>query len=697
MHHQKKRGTMRRLGLVLFFILIGLAIAGCGKKSGLEGKIIDGKGEPMANIKMIAKQIQPIKGYEQFEAITGSDGTFSFKKLFPTSDYILFPWFDDWSSAPQRTLKYEADKLTARFHQDGWITENKMKVLSGPEGQTIILKSPIAIMPTVSIVEGKIIDGKGEPMGNVKMIAKQIQPIKGYEQFEAVTGSNGTFSFKKLFPTSDYILFPWFDDWSSAPQRTLKYEADKLTARFHQDGWITENKMKVLSGPEGQTIILESPIAIMPTVSIVEGKIVDGKDEPMGNVKMIAKQIQPIKGYEQFEAVTGSDGTFSFKKLFPTSDYILFPWFDDWSSTPQRTLKYEANKLTARFNKDGWITEDKMKVLSAPEGQNIILKSPIAIMPTVSIVEGKIVDGKGGPMGNVKIIAKQVQPIKGYEQFEAVTDSDGAFSFKKLFPTSDYVLFPWFDDWSSAPQRTLKYEANKLTARFNKDDWITEDKMKVLSASEGQTIMLRSLIIIKPCISTVTVKLLDDRKRPIKGIKIVAKQVNPTPGYEQFESTTDDDGSFSFKKLYPNSKYLFIFGSKFKTVGDEKRIIRTKGEQRVIQGRLSFRFILVNEVLSDTRTELEWFAGPNKKTKWKEAQAWVENLNIAGGGWRLPTLKEFITFHKTGKMNSLLKYNGSYIWSGDKASPSGRHVAFTNGSGYYISKAKSFAVRSRKQ
>ena len=121
-------------------------------------------------------------------------------------------------------------------------------------------------MPTISIVQSKIVDGEGEPMANVKMIAKQIQPIKGYEQFEAVTGSDGTFSFKKLFPTSDYILFPWFDDWSSAPQRTLKYEADKLTARFNKDGWVTEDKMKVQSGSEGQTIILKSPIAIMPTV-----------------------------------------------------------------------------------------------------------------------------------------------------------------------------------------------------------------------------------------------------------------------------------------------------------------------------------------------------------------------------------------------------------------------------------------------
>ena len=139
---------MKKFGLAFFILLMVLAVAGCGKISGLEGKVVDGKGKPMANVKIIAKQVQPIKGYEQFEATTGSDGAFSFKKLFPTSEYILFPWFDDWSSAPQRTLKYEANKLTARFNKEGWITEAKMKVQSGPEGQTIVLKSPIAILPS---------------------------------------------------------------------------------------------------------------------------------------------------------------------------------------------------------------------------------------------------------------------------------------------------------------------------------------------------------------------------------------------------------------------------------------------------------------------------------------------------------------------------------------------------------------------
>ena len=78
---------MKRFGLVVFIILMIFVVFGCGKKSGLEGKMLDGKGQPIAHVKIIAKQVQPIKGYEQFEATTGSDGSFSFTKLYPDSKY----------------------------------------------------------------------------------------------------------------------------------------------------------------------------------------------------------------------------------------------------------------------------------------------------------------------------------------------------------------------------------------------------------------------------------------------------------------------------------------------------------------------------------------------------------------------------------------------------------------------------------
>jgi len=109
---------------------------GCGgKKSGLEGKVVDGKGQPLANVKVAVKMSQPIKGYEQFETTTGADGMFQFGKLFPTSEYHLM------------------------FFSDRWVSDQKMKIESGPEGQTKMLLEPVTIR-FMDNKEGVIADTK---------------------------------------------------------------------------------------------------------------------------------------------------------------------------------------------------------------------------------------------------------------------------------------------------------------------------------------------------------------------------------------------------------------------------------------------------------------------------------------------------------------------------------------------------------
>lgn len=116
-------------------LMIGL-VFGCGdKKAGIQGKVIDGNGQPMSGVKVVAKQVQPIKGYEQFETTTGSDGIFRFKGLFPASEYSVFPSSDKWK------------------------TSVKVAVQSAPEGQTSIVQSPLAIRFLVSD-QGIITDTK---------------------------------------------------------------------------------------------------------------------------------------------------------------------------------------------------------------------------------------------------------------------------------------------------------------------------------------------------------------------------------------------------------------------------------------------------------------------------------------------------------------------------------------------------------
>jgi hypothetical protein len=300
-------------------------------------------------------------------------------------------------------------------------------------------------------------------------------------------------------------------------------------------------------------------------------------------------------------------------------------------------------------------------------------------------LEGKVVDGKGEPVANVKIIAKQVQPIKGYEQFEATTNSDGTFSFGKLFPTSEYILFPWYEDWEEAPMRTLRYETNKLVARFNKEGWTTEQKMKVQSGPEGQTIILASPMIIQPCISTIEGNVVDGRIKPLQDIKIIAKQVKPVPGYEQFEAITRSGGSFYFEKLFPYSKYLLIPNSgNWKT--DVTWPVKTRGEQetQALESPLIIRFTLANGVVTDSATGLMWAAHDNgKNITWPDAKAYCANYKGCGHtDWRLPTASELKGLYKAGiryKKGHIINITACCPWTSEIRGSKAAHFDFRYG------------------
>lgn len=114
---------------------------------------------------------------------------------------------------------------------------------------------------------------------------------------------------------------------------------------------------------------------------------------------------------------------------------------------------------------------------------------------------------------------------------------------------------------------------------------------------------------------------------------------------------------------------------------------------------------LASGVVHDTRSGLEWYAGPDKDTNWDEADRWVANLDVAGGGWRMPTRKEWKGLIQEGvgtrNMTPLLKTTGWRVWTGETKGSSSAwsfylltgnlNWSLRNTSGY----RRGFAVRSR--
>ena len=124
-------------------------------------------------------------------------------------------------------------------------------------------------------------------------------------------------------------------------------------------------------------------------------------------------------------------------------------------------------------------------------------------------------------------------------------------------------------------------------------------------------------------------------------------------------------------------------------------------------GRDGVYVAYANGIVRDTKTGLEWKAGPDKNTNWDQARSWVQNLNLDGGGWRMPTTDELRTLYKkdagSRNMTPLLKTTGWYVWSGEtKGSSVARYLGFHAGNRVWHNRLDShnlrgFAVRSRRQ
>jgi len=88
-------------------------------------------------------------------------------------------------------------------------------------------------------------------------------------------------------------------------------------------------------------------------------------------------------------------------------------------------------------------------------------------------------------------------------------------------------------------------------------------------------------------------------------------------------------------------------------------------------------------VVRDTKTGLEWVAGPDRSVTWDQARDWVESLNIDGGGWTMPTMDELGILYQPGRgkrnMTPLLKTTGWLVWSGAKKAQSSRLFSFNAG------------------
>jgi hypothetical protein len=125
------------------------------------------------------------------------------------------------------------------------------------------------------------------------------------------------------------------------------------------------------------------------------------------------------------------------------------------------------------------------------------------------------------------------------------------------------------------------------------------------------------------------------------------------------------------------------------------------GESQIIdQGDHYLNY--ANGVVYDSKTGLEWIAGPGRNMSWNEAKEWAKGIEIDGTGWRMPTRKELQTLYQEGKgkrnMTWLLETEVWWVWSAEHDdSLSSSLFDFSRGDRDWHSRTpRAYAVRTRK-
>jgi hypothetical protein len=340
-----------------------------------------------------------------------------------------------------------------------------------------------------------------------------------------------------------------------------------------------------------------------------------------------------------------------------------------------------------------------------------------------SSLEGKVVDGSGKPIAGLKIIARQVQLIKGYEQFEAVSGPDGAFKLKGLYPQARYTV--------SAEAKT----------------WTTEAAKEVDTAADGETRLLSNPFVIRtaisrdkgievrpatgePLSSTLQGKVVDASGNPLANITIIATCRDAKEGYREFKAVSAPDGKFVVTGLYPGDTYTFAASTQTWITKGGWLTVRagTDGEVRTINKPLEVKMAFARDsgslvmdlatgktrytvspegVIADNTSGLEWVFDPDTGTDYNKAVAWVAGCNIAGGGWRMPTRAELKGLYAKDigprNMDPVFKTTGWWVWAEPRDSSSAWRIYFNDcGEGWgsrgnYDGSGRVFAVRTAKK
>lgn len=333
----------RRLLLVL---LISVFLFGCsGNKATTEGKLVDGKGQPIAGITVIFKQVKPTADSEQLEAKTGADGIFRLSGLISSSEYIITPVSDKWK------------------------TNVTMKITTGREGQIMVLTNPIVIRFNL-LGNGTVIDTKTGlqwliytatdlKAGNVLSTVKNIReggfsdwrlPSKAdilglQEKLASTTAQSEAESARQTCctwvaePNSENVEWEFYVDdgnefWSSSKMPPN----DRVVVVRNYSASSTTAQVPIVAAPP--VVVPQPQAAASPAPAAVTAPAVSEKKDAVGAAQTggtVIVRFDPKKATINTEDLTALKAFYT--KVKDTSGRILIEGHSDAGGSTMNTMK----------------------------------------------------------------------------------------------------------------------------------------------------------------------------------------------------------------------------------------------------------------------------------------------------------------------------------------------------------------------
>lgn len=220
---------MFKAQLVACFLFANLSAFAADSTSSVEGRVIDGQGRPMSGVTVAVQQVQPLKGYEQFRAITKADGTFAIAGLYPNSDYYVVVGIDEagwfclpvehrlFNAAPHGETRVFPSDIVARFQRfaSGIITDTEtgLQWRIGPAEKTTLEEARrwIATLPTDggpawSLPTPEQVGTLLHVTGNQRLFHREMADLEGVWSF-LTTGNKVTTRASRMHEGAAWMTF----------------------------------------------------------------------------------------------------------------------------------------------------------------------------------------------------------------------------------------------------------------------------------------------------------------------------------------------------------------------------------------------------------------------------------------------------------------------------------------------------------